>query len=78
MLAVVSDGGRMKITATRHDLTPTAEYPTISEVQITCADEETSTDLLEVFICLMLALGYQKGSIAEALAIKSEEYGECK
>jgi len=68
----------MKITATRHDLTPTAEYPTISEIQITCTDEETATDLLEVFICLMLALGYHKGSIAEALAIKSEEYGECK
>ena len=66
----------MKITATRQDLTPIAEYPTISEVQITCADEETATDLLEVFVCLMLALGYQKGSIADALAIKSEEYGE--
>ena len=66
----------MKITATRQDLTPTAEYPTISEVQITCADEETATDLLEVFICLMLALGYQKGSVSDALAIKSEEYGD--
>jgi len=66
----------MKITATREELIPLTDYPTISEVQITCADEETATDLLEVFICLMLALGFQKGSIADALAIKSEEYGE--
>jgi len=66
----------MRITATREELIPLAEYPTISEISIKCADEETATDLMEVFICLMLALGFQKGSIADALAIKSEEYGE--
>lgn len=66
----------MKITATRQDTTPLAEYPTISEISITCADDETATDLMEVFVCLMFALGFAKKSIADALAIKSEEYGE--
>lgn len=66
----------MKITATREELIPLTDYPTISEISIKCADEETATDLMEVFVCLMLAMGFAKKSIADALAIKSEEYGE--
>ncbi len=66
----------MKITATREELIPIAEYPTISEISIKCADEETATDLMEVFICMMFAMGFQKGSIADALETKAQEYGE--
>ena len=65
----------MRITATREELIPLTDYPTISEISIMCADDESADNLMEVFICLMLALGFANKSIVNALEVKAEEYG---
>lgn len=52
------------------------DCPTVTQYSMTIDDEPTSPDIIEVFIRLMLAMGYAMKSIVDALEIKAEEYGE--